>query len=68
MTTIETAKGGTAGTLAECVAWQVEHQGAFASIVLDDGTTVDVADVDYADADAALAEVERRIVAEGKES
>jgi len=30
----ESAKGGTTGTLEECIAWQVEHQAAVADLYL----------------------------------
>lgn len=47
---IETVKGNyTAPTLEDIWAWQDEMQGAFASLVLDDGTTVDVSECDTLD-------------------
>ena len=41
---IETTKGSHEGTLEEVWAWQEEHQGSFASLVLPTGERVDVAE------------------------
>ena len=41
---IETAKGGRQGTLTECIDWQREMQGAFATLVTDDGVSVSLDD------------------------
>jgi len=46
---IHTAKGGCTDTLAECIAWQCEMQGAFAVIEIDG---IDVVDVDAVDFDS----------------
>ena len=60
---IETLKGDHTGTLHEIAAWQAEHQGAAATLVCPDGTTVDVDGIDFnrGDLDATVAAMLRAI-------
>jgi hypothetical protein len=46
---IETAKGGTTGTLEQVWAWQEEMQGSLAALVLPSGETVDVSECETID-------------------
>ena len=43
---ISTVKGGTAGTLLECLRWQAEYQGAMADIIAPDGRSCSIDDLD----------------------
>lgn len=45
--TIETVKGRSSGTLHDVCTWQAEHQGAYATLVMPSGETVDVSGIEF---------------------
>ncbi len=63
---IETAKGDFHGTIEDVCAWQAEYQGPFASLILEDGTEVDVDDIEFRadDIEGTVAAVMGRIAEE----